>query len=209
VVTFARRGHSLVVGQAIVDRAAIGEVLAVFRSQSPGAALGVFGPFYRRGQPYIYSRQEIASLLKAASTLPPPQSLLPASFKTLLGLLACAGLRISEALHLQTHDFDAHAGTLLIRKSKGGQSRYVPLKPSAVAALKKYLRLRQKHYPLLGQTALFLTGKGRPLSYRKAGKLFPIGTRIAQAGRRSRPTSAACSLRAGPAKASASEHSKT
>jgi integrase len=133
---------------------------------------GVFGPAYRRGQAFIYTAEEIASLLNAAGTLSPTRSLLPSAFRTLLGLLACTGLRISEALNLQTHDFDPSAGTLLIRKSKGGQSRCVPLKPSAVSALKAYQRLRRKHYPQSDNGAFFLTGKGRPLSYRRAGKIF-------------------------------------
>jgi integrase len=81
-------------------------------------------------------------------------------------------LRISEALNLQTHDFDAATGTLLIRKSKGGQSRCLPLKSSALRALQDYQRLRRKHYPQLNTNAFFLTGRGRPLSYRKAGKIF-------------------------------------
>ncbi len=133
---------------------------------------GIFGPAYRRGRAHIYSAKEIAGLLAACESLTPIESLLPATFRTLLGLLACTGLRISEALNLQTQDFDASAGTLLIRKSKGGQSRCVPLKTSAVAALKDYQRLRHKHYPQLSTSAFFLTGKGRPLSYRKAGKIF-------------------------------------
>lgn len=133
---------------------------------------GVFGPAYRRGQAYIYTAEEISSLLKACESLEPTQSLLPATFKTLLGLLACTGLRISEALNLQTQDFDASAGTLLIGKSKGGQSRCVPLKSSAVTALKDYQRLRRKHYPQSENGPFFLTGKGRPLSYRKSGKIF-------------------------------------
>lgn len=133
---------------------------------------GVFGPAYRRGQAHIYTAEEIAGLLNACESLMPARSLWPATFKTLLGLLACTGLRISEALNLQTQDFDASAGTLQIRKSKGGQSRCVPLKSSAVTALKEYQRLRRKHHPQLSTSAFFLTGKGRPLSYRKAGKTF-------------------------------------
>lgn len=140
------------------------------RVQVPPA--GIFGPAYRRGRAHLYTAQEIAGLLDACESLMPTQSLLPATFRTLLGLLACTGLRISEALNLQTQDFDASAGTLLIRKSKGGQSRYVPLKSSAVTALKNYQRLRHKHYPHRSTSAFFLTGKGRPLSYRRAGKIF-------------------------------------
>src|SRR5262249_9793100 len=129
---------------------------------------GVFGPAYGRGHPYIYRADEIISLLNVTGTLTPVEGLLPATFRTLLGLLACTGLRISEALKLQTHDFDPVAGTLLIRKSKGGQSRCVPMKPSAVLALKDYQRLRCKRYPRSDSSAFFLVEPGHPLSYKKA-----------------------------------------
>ena len=135
---------------------------------------GVFGPAYRRGHPYIYSADEITSLLDATETLTTTDGLLQATFRTLLGLLACTGLRISEALKLQTHDFDAAARTLLIRKSKGGQSRCVPIKPSAVLALKDYQRLRHKHYPRCNSSAFFLVEPGRPLSYKKASQTFRL-----------------------------------
>ena len=133
---------------------------------------GVFGTAYRRGHPYIYSANEIASLLGATENLTPSDGLLPPTFRTLLGLMACTGLRISEALKLQTHDFDAAAGTLLIQKSKGGQSRCVPIKPSTVFALEDYQRLRRKHCPRPDSSAFFLVEPGRPLSYKKASQTF-------------------------------------
>ena len=133
---------------------------------------GVFGPEGRRGSVHLYTQTEIGSLLKAASALPPKESLRPATFYTLFGLLACTGLRISEALHLQTGDFDSAAGILTIRRSKGGQSRYVPLKPSAMAKLQDYQRVCQKRHPVLKTTAFFLTDTGHPLSYMQATRRF-------------------------------------
>jgi integrase len=75
-------------------------------------------------------------------------------------------------LYLQTSDFDSGAGTLLIRRSKGGRSRYVPLKPSAAAKLQEYQRLRQKRHPAPKSTAFFLADTGQPLSYRQAVRGF-------------------------------------
>ena len=46
--------------------------------------------------PYIYTDAEIAALMAAAGTLSPP--LRAATFRTLIGLLACTGLRLGEAL---------------------------------------------------------------------------------------------------------------
>src|SRR5262245_33871047 len=46
------------------------------------------------------------------------------------GLLAVAGLRISEARNLQTEDVDLTRGVLTIRGTKFGKSRLVPIHPS-------------------------------------------------------------------------------
>ena len=133
---------------------------------------GVFGPEGRRGSVHLYTQNEIGSLLEAASALPPKESLRPATFYTLFGLLACTGLRISEALHLQTGDFDSMAGTLTIRRSKGGRSRYVPLKPSVVARLQDYRLLCQKRHLVAKTTAFFVSDTGKPLSYDQAVRRF-------------------------------------
>ena len=121
---------------------------------------------------HIYTSQEISDLLAAAADLRPAWSLRPATFRTLFGLLACTGLRISEALNLQMEDFDQAAGVLLIRRSKGGQSRYVPIHPSALKALIDYKRLRYKHHPQVSKGAFFLSKTGRPVSYGAAIDTF-------------------------------------
>lgn len=55
--------------------------------------------------------------------------------RPLFGLLACTGLRISEALQLQDRDLDWKLGTLTVRKAKFGLLRRLPLHSSAQAAL--------------------------------------------------------------------------
>ena len=62
------------------------------------------------------------------------------SFQTLIGLLACTGLRIGEALRLQRKDIDWNTGLLTVRHSKFGRSRSVPLQVSTLSALQLYLR---------------------------------------------------------------------
>lgn len=110
------------------------------RTQVPAA--GLFGPAYRRAPVHIYTSEQIAALLARAQQLPPQETLWPRTLSTLLGLLACTGLRISEALHLQLEDWEPTQAVLTIRQAKFGQSRYVPLAPSAASVLKTYLRAR-------------------------------------------------------------------
>ena len=66
------------------------------------------------------------------------------SYATLLGLLACTGLRISEALQLPQADVDLTQGRIVIRRSKFKQDRLVPLHPSAVKALTRYANARNQ-----------------------------------------------------------------
>lgn len=56
-------------------------------------------------QPYIYSEMDIGALLAAAAELPPPGSLRPYTYRTLLGLLYSTGIRIGEALSLNLENF--------------------------------------------------------------------------------------------------------
>lgn len=140
------------------------------RTQIPPS--GIFGPAYRRPQLHLYTSEEISELLRGAATLAPAGSLHPVTFQTLFGLLACTGLRISEALHLELHDFDAASGTLTVHRSKFGQSRCLPLPPDAVAALQNYQRARRQHHPPTHNPAFFVNLHGGALSYPQAAKTF-------------------------------------
>src|SRR2546430_15599295 len=59
---------------------------------------GFFGPVHRRRPVHIYTTEQVQALLAATSLLGPAQGWRAASIKTLLALLACTGLRVSEAL---------------------------------------------------------------------------------------------------------------
>jgi integrase len=104
--------------------------------------------------------------LAATAILGPPQGLRAASMKTLLGLLACTGLRVSEALHLRRQDIDWHNHRLSIRQSKTGQERIIPVQPSTLAALRAYERVRAGTSPQADPSAgFFLSSTRRPLPY--------------------------------------------
>ena len=62
---------------------------------------GLLGPAHARRPAFIYSEADIAALIDAARALGPAGGLRPRTFAALIGLLACTGLRISEALVLQ------------------------------------------------------------------------------------------------------------
>jgi integrase len=102
----------------------------------PGPA---WGPRQESGfRPHIYTHAQILALLDGAARLTPTGSLRPHTFVTLLGLLYCSGLRISEALALRLVDVDAADATIWVRESKFHKSRGVPLSAEVVEVLERY-----------------------------------------------------------------------
>jgi integrase len=111
-----------------------------------------------RPAPYIYGDEEVTALMTAAGALRP--RLRAATFRTLIGLLACTGLRIGEAIRLDREDFDPANRLLTIRDSKFGKSREVLLAPSTVAALDEYGEVRDRLCPRPPQRSFFITTRG-------------------------------------------------
>lgn len=121
----------------------------------------IFGRMPGRVAPHIYNDGEIAALLDAAGRLGPPSSPRGAVLRTLFALMACTGIRVSEALALTDADVDCKAGVLTIRDSKCHHSRLVPLHPSTVLALQHYRTERDRHITSTPDTPLFIACRGR------------------------------------------------
>lgn len=115
---------------------------------------------YRRKPPHIFSDEEIERLLRKTQQLPSPKGLRAHTFTTLFGLLIVTGMRVSEALGLEKPDIDFDYGILHIRCGKFGKSRYVPIHPSTVEALKKYAEARDHLFPSPLTLAFFLSERG-------------------------------------------------
>lgn len=126
---------------------------------------GFFGPAYQRPSVHIYSKDQIAALLKAASQLGPAQGLRPRSFVTLFGLLAATGLRISEALRLTTMDIDWSQGILRVQESKFKSSRLLPVHDSTLRALRAYDQFRRRYHGSVPGNMFFVTEYATPMKY--------------------------------------------
>jgi integrase len=124
---------------------------------------GLLGRAYRRLAPHVCTPREIGDLLAHSRQLLPVDGPRAETVTTVFALLACTGLRVSEALHLQRDDVDLIAGVLHIRQTKFRKARLVPLHPSAVAALQHYAA-RRADAPTTG-AAFFVSTGGRPLRY--------------------------------------------
>lgn len=131
-----------------------------------------FGPSRRRLAPHLYTDQEIVDLLVAAGRLSPKGTLRAGTYRTLLGLIAATGLRLSEALRLTCGDVDLDAGMLTVRQTKFAKSRLVPLHPTTVRALKQYLALRQRHVVALQNGPFLVSSKGTAPHKRTVHRVF-------------------------------------
>jgi len=136
-------------------------------------APGLLGPQGHRTSPHIYTDREIADLLQAAAGLSPAGGLRPHSYVTLLGLLACTGLRIAEALALTCADVDLAGGMLTVRAGKRGLTRLVPLHPTTAAALRNYADQRAQRCGPPGDGEIFFrTDRSDRISYNSAHQTF-------------------------------------
>jgi integrase/recombinase XerD len=110
---------------------------------------GLIPSRYRRMRPYIYNEMEIVAIVDAAAELPSVYGMRGLTCSTLFGLIAVTGLRISEALGLDTVDVGLHEGVLRIRRGKLGKERLIPLADSVTERLRTYAGERDR---LLGLT---------------------------------------------------------
>ena len=116
---------------------------------------------FRRTQPYLYTDEEIARLIRAAKKLPSPLGLRAATYATLFGLLAVTGMRMSEPIALDRDDVDLTRGILTVRRTKFGKTRIVPVHASTLEALRRYRELRDRLCPRVHQKLLCLRARDR------------------------------------------------
>lgn len=95
--------------------------------------------------PYIFTQDELTRFFNACDSRQEKKRsfntsyyIYPALFRLLYG----TGLRIYEALSIEIKDIDLKEGTILIRDSKNGEDRLIPLCPSLIVVLSDY----KSHY---------------------------------------------------------------
>ncbi len=131
------------------------------RAEDPSHELPppVFGSEKRlRPIPYIFSREDIRRLVQTASESG-YRSLRRKTYSTLFALLACTGLRVSEAIRLRFEDITPDG--LVIRCSKFHKSRLVPLHETAQAGIEHYLEHRRPYAPF--DDHVFVSLRRKPL----------------------------------------------
>lgn len=143
-----------------------------FDSNTQVPQAGLLGRTTRRLTPHIYSDQEIEQLLSATRELASRNGLRSATYHAFFGLIAAAGLRLSEAINLQRGDVDLVDGVLTIRRTKYAKTRIVPLHPSSMQVLRGYAILRDQKVPAPTNDFFFLSARGAALDGRTVEYTF-------------------------------------
>jgi integrase/recombinase XerD len=133
--------------------------------------LGLMPHRQRWRRPFIYTATDIDALMQQARTAN-VSPLRAGTYATLIGLLAASGMRIGEAIKLDRSDVDWDQGVLLIRESKFGKSRLVPLHPSSLQALADHAALRDELQPRPEEPSFFVSLTRKRLSYAVVSQTF-------------------------------------
>ena len=119
--------------------------------------------------PYIFSHEEVRRILVAASAHRGRFIWAP-MLRALILVLYCAGLRLGEAVRLNTADVDLDRGVLMIQRSKG-RARLIAIRPDLVAELRGYWAERLRVVRERGDAdpaRLFLRRNASPLTVASA-----------------------------------------
>jgi integrase/recombinase XerD len=128
--------------------------------------------FRRRWRPpFIYSPADVEALIAEVPRLI-PTPLRTATFQTMIGLLATTGMRVGEVIALGRCDIDWAEGVVVVRNSRFGKSREVPLDPTTADALARYAGFRDQLVPRPVSPAFFISAKGTPVIYTDFGTDF-------------------------------------
>lgn len=117
--------------------------------------------------PFLYSDDDIATLMAAARALTPAGW--GATVEVIIGLLWATGMRIGEVLRLDVDDLDVDTQALTVHLAKFGRSRLVPITPSTTRALSAY-RAGLPATPT--NPAMFVTPAGRRVRYQRFNLAF-------------------------------------
>lgn len=127
--------------------------------------VNVFGPSSSRAEAYIYSSDEIRRLMDEKPYCK-PRAIENDTFSVVIGLLACTGLRIGEALMLKREDIDWEQKIITVLWSKKLPVRFVPVDETTMIRLREYEKIRDKAFPKSTCSTFFVNFEGKRWNYR-------------------------------------------
>jgi integrase/recombinase XerC len=179
VSVFDLRGYVAAMHEAGYAKATIARRLASLRSffrfgQREGwtktnPAKPLRNPRKGRTLPHFLSAEDLGRLLAA----PPADAPSGLRDRAILETIYSAGLRVSELVGLDQADLDFEAGVLRVR-GKGRRERLTPVGSYALAALRRWLRVRKLHHrePAGGSAPVFVNKFGRRITTRSVARML-------------------------------------
>lgn len=146
--------------------------MQVFDPATEVPAADILAAHYGRATPHLYNPAQIIALLATTARLKP--RLRRYTWGTLIGLLSVSGLRAGEACRLDDDDVDLANGVLLVKDSKFGKSRDVPLHETTIRALGDYARVRNRLRVNAASCAFLISGRGTRLNVSNLDQTFAV-----------------------------------
>jgi Site-specific recombinase XerD len=117
-----------------------------------------------RFEPYILSADEIDLFMKTDS-YDIPSMISGRTLTTIVGLLACTGMRTGEILSLKNESFDWKNQAIAICNSKRKTYRLLPVDTTTIDALRSYSTYRNTLFPGNGTDYFFMQDNGKRMFY--------------------------------------------
>jgi site-specific recombinase XerD len=108
----------------------------------------------------VLTEAQLAALIKACRG----RELRDRRDEAIVRLMAETGARAGEVVAMTLADISLTAGSVIVRRGKGGRGRTVPIGPQTGTAVDRYLRARRTHR-LADTTALWLGDRGKRFTY--------------------------------------------
>jgi len=132
------------------------EYLAIYDPTTPLLGPKALPHSQARTPRHIYTDEELEHILDEARRVSPNNPVRGLTFHAMIGLAASSGLRIGEAVGLDRVDVDLKTGMLVVRQSKFGKSRLVPLHSTTLEVLRSYAAVRDVSFPDCKDEAFFV-----------------------------------------------------
>ncbi|MCX6375999.1 MAG: tyrosine-type recombinase/integrase [Armatimonadetes bacterium] len=140
------------------------DYLATFDPLTPSLDPKALRRAKARPHVHAYTDKELADILREARIISLKNPIRGITLHAMIGLAACTGLRIGEVIHLDKTDLDLERERLIVRQTKFGKDRYIPLHPTAIEVIRNYSAVRDVAFPGCKHVAFFVNMRQRRFS---------------------------------------------
>lgn len=136
---------------------------------------GIFGKAHQRTRPYIYTEDEVLTLMNETKNLFSPDEIRSRTLFTAIGLMYSTGIRVSELTSLRLRNVNLNEGYLFICCSKFKRDRIVPLHLTVVRELENYFNFISSKIPYRNDSEyFFVTSYGHRFNSRAFEYAFQL-----------------------------------